>query len=205
MFRKGSGRAKKLLLPLLLWLCLCLPAGCAASQARTGTQQEFTDFTGQIFRSEITASTLNMHYTLAHPENYGITEYPITFGRLSAGSGAEASAILENWKQSLERFEKKNLPISQQMTYDIMMDYIEREIPAAKLGLYEELLRANNGFQAQLPVLLAEYVFYDEQDIKDYLGLLSCVPDFFGQIFQAERQKSVYGRLRPGRPCGAMQ
>ncbi len=193
IFEKSNWQMKQLL--LLLFLSLCLLVGCGKAQApalgKQETQKAFSAFTEQIFRSEISASTLNMHYSLAHPENYGILEYPITYGNLDTDSGAKASLILENWKKGLEQFRKKDLPVSQQMTYDILMDYIKREIPAAKFSLYDEMLRANNGFQAQLPVLLAEYNFYDEQDIKDYLGLIDCTPGFFEQIMQVERKKSA--------------
>lgn len=181
-----------MLLSFLL-LSLWLFAGCGSWQDSGKTQQDFSDFTQQIFQSELPSSTLNMHYSLAHPENYGITEYPITYGNLSTGSGAKASLALENWKKALEQFQKKDLPIPQQMTYDILMDYIKKELPAAKFYLYDEMLRANNGFQAQLPVLLAEYTFYDEQDVRDYLELIACTPDFFEQIMQFEQLKSQKG------------
>ena len=173
---------------------LCLQTGCSTNTGGDRKQQEaFSAYTDKVFRSEVTASTLNMHYNLAHPENYGIREYPITYGKLSGDTSMKAAATLENWKHSLEGFQKKELTVSQQMTYDIMMEYIEQEIPAVKFRLHEELLRPNNGFQSQLPVLLAEYTFYDEQDIKDYLGLLSCTPDFFQQILKVEKTKSERG------------
>ena len=142
-------------------------------------QQEFSQYTDQLFRSEVAASTLNMHYTLAHPENYGISQYKITYGSVSQKSKEEASVLLENWKKKLGEFKKKDLTVAQQLTYDIMMDYIEQELSAVSYGDYEEILRPSTGFQSQLPVLLAEYTFYDEQDIQDYLKLLACTPDFF--------------------------
>lgn len=156
-------------------------------------QQEFSQYTDQLFRSEVAASTLNMHYTLAHPENYGISQYKITYGSVSQKSKEEASVLLENWKKKLGEFKKKDLTVAQQLTYDIMMDYIEQELSAVSYGDYEEILRPSTGFQSQLPVLLAEYTFYDEQDIQDYLKLLACTPDFFRQIIEAEQRKANQG------------
>lgn len=182
----GNKRSCKWML-LLLTAILCLQTGCTGKQE---TQKNFSAYLNQIFRSEVTSSTLNMHYCLAHPENYGISEYPITYGTVSADSGEQASLILENWKQGLKGFKKRNLSVSQQMTYDIMMDYIDEELPAGKFTLYQEILRPTTGVQAQLPVLLAEYTFYDEQDIKDYLELLSCTPAYFEQIMTVEKEKS---------------
>lgn len=181
--KKLSGKG----LLLLLAAMLCLQTGCAKEEK---TQEDFSAYLDQIFRSEVTSSTLNMHYCLAHPENYGITEYPITYGNVSADSKEQACAILENWRQGLKEFKKKDLSVSQQMTYDIIMDYIKEELPAGKFNLYQEMLRPTTGFQSQLPVLLAEYTFYDEQDVKDYLELLSCTPGYFDQIMAIEKEKS---------------
>lgn len=189
-FRLGKEILKSRILLVLFAVFLSFQMGCGVGE---GSQKEFSNYLNQIFKSEITASTLNMHYSLAHPENYGITNYKVTYGNVSADRGAETAVILENWKKSLKKFQKKNLSVSQQMTYDIIMDYIEREIPAGKFSLHQEILRPSTGFQSQLPVLLAEYTFYDEKDVEDYLKLLSCTPDLFGQIMELERKKVEKG------------
>ncbi|MCI8299843.1 MAG: DUF885 domain-containing protein [Lachnospiraceae bacterium] len=178
---------------VLLSIILSIETGCAGNSGNRQTQQAFTDYTDQVFRSEIAASTLNMHYTLAHPENYGINEYTVTYGKISQNSEEETSIILENWKKKLGEFKKKELTVSQQMTYDIMIDYIENELTASGTDDCEEILRPSTGFQSQLPVLLAEYTFYDERDIQDYLKLISCTPDFFRQIIEVEKKKSQQG------------
>lgn len=181
------------LFSLFLAVLLFFETGCAGNTENIQTQQKFSEYTDQIFCSEIAASTLNMHYNLAHPEDYGITDYNVTYGSVSADNNEEAPILLENWREKLHSFEKGELTVSQQMTYDIMMDFIEKELPAAKYGLYEEILRPSTGFTSQLPVLLAEYVFYDEQDIQDYLKLIAATPDFFRQIIEFEKKKSQQG------------
>ncbi len=185
-------RAKKLKRAALLFLAalFCLQAGCGRKQAGEG---DFSAYLDQVFRTEAASNTLTLHYSLAHPENYGITEYPVTYGSLSADSGTWAAAILENWKGKLQSFDQEKMTVSQKMAYDVMMDYIETQLPAAKYALYDEILRPSTGFQAQLPALLAEYAFYDERDVEDYLGLLSCTREYFSQIAEIERKKSEKG------------
>ncbi len=181
------------LFAVFLAFLLSLETGCAGKPGNIQAQQAFSDYTDQIFRSEVASITLNMHYTLAHPEDYGITDYSTTYGNASAETSGEVPVLLENWKRKLGSFEKEELTLGQQMTYDIMMDFIEKELPAAKYGLYDEILRPSTGFQSQLPVLLAEYTFYDEQDIRDYLGLIEATPDFFRQIMEFEKKKAEQG------------
>lgn len=160
---------------------------------KSAVQQAFSNYLEQVFQSEVTSSTLNMHYTLAHPENYGITQYPITYGEVTSEETMEASAILENWKYNLENFEKEDLTIPQQMTYDIMMDFIKEEESAKKYNYYQEELKPTTGIQSQLPVLMAEYTFYDEQDVKDYLELLASTPNYFAKIINFEKEKAKKG------------
>ena len=95
-------------LSLFLSLFLAFQTGCAnipgnLGQSKAQTQQEFSDYTNQIFCSEVTASTLNMHYSLAHPENYGISDYKVTYGNVSADTSEEVSLLLENWMGKIGR------------------------------------------------------------------------------------------------------
>lgn len=189
-FRLRKENVKNRILLAVLALLICLQAGCGKGQE---SREDFSAYMNQIFRAEVTASTLNMHYNLAHPENYGIEDYKVTYGKISAGEGTETSAILENWKENLKKFKKKDLTVAQQMTYDIIMDFIEKETPAGEFHLHEEILRPSTGFQSQLPVLLAEYTFYDARDIEDYLKLLSETPELFEQIMEVEKKKAELG------------
>lgn len=145
-FRLRKENLKNRILLVILAILMCLQAGCGGGQ---GSREDFSAYMNQIFRAEVTASTLNMHYNLAHPEQYGIQDYKVTYGKISAREENETSVILENWKENLKKFNKKDLTVSQQMTYDIMMDYIEKEIPAGKFYLHEEILRPSTGFQSQ--------------------------------------------------------
>ena len=77
------------------------------------------------------------------------------------------------------------------------MDYIETELLAEDLLLYSEVLSPVSGYQAQLPVLLAEYTFRTKQDIEDYLALLSLVDDIFEELVQLEQAKSEAGLFMP--------
>ena len=70
--------------------------------------------------------------------------------------------------------------------YKTQADYQDYSI------LYEPL-SPSLGIQAQLPVLLAEYAFYQKQDIADYLNLLVSVEPYFESILAFEQEKSQQG------------
>ena len=43
--------------------------------SRNDDAHQYNQLTQELFLQEMQANTLNMHYTIAHPENFGITDY----------------------------------------------------------------------------------------------------------------------------------
>lgn len=163
--------------------------------------QEFDSFLEDLFCSEISCNTINLHYTLSHPEDYGIMETPITLGDISEGTVLESSASMENALAVLNGFDYESLSPSQQLSYDVVSDYLTTELGAADFYLYDEVLRPSTGIQAQLPVLYEEYRFEDEQDIKDYLALIALTGDYFDQIISFEEKKADAGLFMADFAC----
>lgn len=62
-------------------LLVCISLLCALTGAltlvasHTSPDRHFEQFTSQLFQEEMTGSTLNMHYTIADPKTFGISEY----------------------------------------------------------------------------------------------------------------------------------
>lgn len=161
------------------------------------TEELFDEYTEQLFLEEIKLNTINLHYTLAHPETFGITEYEPSLGSFNLEDMKQSYAAMQDLKEELEAFTYEELTSSQQFTYDIIMDYIETELLAEDLLLYTEVLGPVTGYQAQLPVLLAEYKFRTVQDIEDYLALVALVDDLFAELVEFEKAKSEAGLFMP--------
>ena len=155
--------------------------------------QHFEKYTNHLFRSELAGSTLNLHYTLANPDSYGIKEYPITLGSMSKDVHLSSVAQTENYLTGLAKFSREKLSAKNRLTYDILQDYLTACRDSAPFYLYDEPLSPTLGVQAQLPVLLAEYTFRTRQDIEDYLALLAQIPDYFQSIMDYEEEKAAAG------------
>lgn len=188
---------KKISLALIPASCFLLLGICRyynASDARSAAR-EFDTFTESMFQSEITSSTLNLHYTLAEPENYGISDYPITYGNTSEISlvSSENGTSVETYLNELSSISYRNLSTDDQLTYDILLLVLDSASKAADFSLYQEPLGPAIGVQAQLPVLLSEYTFYDEKDIRDYLDLISQTDSYFSSLLHFERSRSDAG------------
>ena len=161
------------------------------------TVELFDAYTEDLFLREITLNTLNLHYTLAHPENYGITSYEPSLGSFNLEDMKQTYETLKELKEELAAFSYIELEKEQQLTYDIMMDYINTELSVEDLLLYAEVLGPVTGYQAQLPVLLAEYKFRTVQDVEDYLVLVSMVDELFTELVAFEQAKSEAGLFMP--------
>lgn len=184
---------------LLLSILLLLPVpilftACCNKQS----ELDFSSFLDELFQTEVTASTLNLHYTLKNPSDYGITDYPVTLGHFSSDKNSKE---LEKTLKKLSSFSQDTLTQKQQFIYDLLMNYLSIQKKLSTYHLYEEPLIPSNGIQAQLPVLFAEYSFSNEQDIHDYLELLSKTDHYFSEIMDFEKEKAAAGLFMSDEDC----
>lgn len=159
----------------------------------TEEQTAFEDFTLDLFRDEITENTLNLHYTLADPSSYDISDYPLTFGEFSQKSIEEACEQAKALRKELRDFHYDDLTATQQITYDVLDNTLKLNTEVSAFPYYEEALQPLIGLQTELPTLLAEYTFRTEQDITDYLALLGDMDRYFDQIILYEQEKAAAG------------
>lgn len=182
---------KKRLLTLGLSLVLLL-VGCSNLSIPTNANTAFKNFTFCLFQQEVASNTINLHYTLKEPEKYGITNATTTLGSFDFNK-ASTLASIENLEAALAKFSYNTLSKENQLTYDILASYFQTLKNDASYYLYEEPLSPITGIHAQLPILLAEYQFYDTEDVETYLSLLATVPDYFSSLIRFEQQKAAAG------------
>ena len=191
----------------LLVVCMATGLGISGYIGRTGEgmggsligaeSERFGRYTDEMFLEEIAENTIDLHYTLAYPQNYGITDYEVTLGDYSLEEMKEREDWLTRFEEELNSFDVEKLTPEQVLTYDIMLDYVQTERSVEGLSLYGEVLGPTTGYQADLPVILAEYTFRTEQDVEDYLELAGQVDELFTSIIEFEKEKSDAGLFMP--------
>ena len=171
--------------------------GCSLFTKKTVNPEEeqarFNEYVQNMFIEDVQSDSITLNYTLANPEKYGITDYEPTFGECSVEQSKKDLVETENAYSTLTDFSYDALTEDQQLLYDILDDYLKVDKSDEKFLLYGEPLGSTTGLQAQLPVLLAEYNFYDKEDIDHYLELLTCIGDYFSEVEQYEKAKSEAG------------
>ena len=184
---------RRLYLLLLAAVLVLFSAFFLKNHVFLSEDQRFENFTCRLFQEEIRANTLNLHYTLAYPESYGIKDYSISLGSMDPDTMEDSRSSLETLQNKLEDFSVEKLSQQNQMTYDILRLELSTELSPGNDPLLQEPLGPNLGIQAQLPVLLAEYTFRSPSDIRDYFSLLACLPEYFQEILAFEQEKSSKG------------
>lgn len=185
---------RKRFFSLILILCMMLELlGCQSKPKTIYTGEDFDAYMDQLFLNEVQSDSVTLNYTIAKPENYGITDFPPTFGSYSLKDMKESNKLTKTYIKSLKQYDYDTLSDEQKITYDILYKYFKDHLTSDKLLLYNEVLSPTTGLQAQLPVLLAEFHFYDKQDITDYITLLHQMKDYFSQITTFQKAKSKAG------------
>jgi len=178
---------------LILLIFTILANGCNKDETPEQVQKNFDNFITDVFQEEVQSDTLSLNYSLSNPENYGIENDTTTLGEYSINHMNESLMLSENYLKSLNSFNYKLLTNNQQLTYDILKNYLALDLNFGDYLYYSESLGPTTGMQAQLPILLAEYNFNDKGDINQYIELLPCVYDYFEDIANFEREKSERG------------
>lgn len=184
---------------LLLAIFLCIRNFPGLPHA--GTFQSFDAFVDQLFEDEVTANTMNLHFTLKNPKSAGIQTSEARLGSFSYVSQKDALSKIEDLQKQLSSYKTRSLDAQGKLTHALLTDSLARQQAIAQYPLYEEVLTPSSGVTSQLPVLLAEYPFYCTQDVEDYLTLLSQMEDYFADILEYEQKKADAGLFMSDKSC----
>ena len=166
----------------------------SVSKAKT-SRQAFDEFLREQFIEYVTEDTITLHYLLRYPENYGIGQQSPTLGEFGIDQffiqAEKNKAVLS----SLDEFNYASLSYEQQVIYDTLRFSVEADLCVSTEDYFYlvNVLSLTSGVQAEFPILLAEYQFYSEDDVVEYLDLLTMIEPYFNDVLRFEQEKSERG------------
>jgi len=155
----------------------------------------FNAFLDQQFEDIVTEDTIGLHYTLKYPENFGIERMEPTLGEFGSETFAKNEKQNKEDLETLKSFPYDELSKDQQVIYDVLEYYMELDVGFYddEMQYFSSPLAPGSGLQFELPIIMAEYRFYDESDVTDYLALLADTDRYLKEVLQFEKEKSDKG------------
>lgn len=185
--------SKKFFIPLLFLICFLTFLVVRTITYSYFINRRFRACTNTIFTTDISGNPLNLHYTLAYPESSGIKDYSLSLGTFDPTQLSGQKILLENRRTMINAFPARDLSPDNRLTQQILSLYYETQLLPARQYLLDEALSPSLGTQAQLPILLAEYTFRKEDDVRNYLKLLTSVDSYLENILSFEKLKAQNG------------
>lgn len=185
-------RTKYLLFSFLTMLTILISSSCVVEQPK----ENFETFTNSVFQTLIGKDEFTSNFLFNNPESFGLERYEPSLPT-PGKTQALGLLIINLYLGQIKGFNYDELNEDQQITYDIivnLLDNINAKTPNMSY-LSNNYLGSYLGYQAQLPILLAEYHFKDKLDVENYFKYLDLVPETFKSYvdFEIEKADNGYG------------
>ena len=158
-------------------------------------QARFSQMEDELFRSEAGTTLLSLHFLLKDPSAYNITSTDNLYTPAALEFSEQAKQERSDLSQQLSTFDTALLSEEQKVTLRILQSFLKTAQLSDGLELYAQPLAPTIGIQAELPILLCEYTFYQKQDVDDYLKLLENIDAYYTEILLFEQQKADAGLM----------
>lgn len=163
-----------------------------ANDLQAETRTQFDGYLQKILNGYVSnIGYFNVHYTMRHPEDYGLTDLEMTFGSLGPANNVGLAA--QDTLAELRSYNYEDLSRKQRLTYDILEFALLSQIEMEPFEYYEEPLNTAGGVHSMLPIYFAEYTFTRAQDVEDYLTLMQAIPAFFDDVLAYEQKRVELG------------
>ncbi len=157
---------------------------------------EFEDFVDDIFVLLFEDDQISINQLFKNYQSFGLTHQEAKLpSYVKASSSEENRKELQELINELNRFEDDNLSFEEQTTKQILGQYLDNLYSVTENMRYmiNSYLGSYLGMQCEIPLLLAEYNFREEQDIIDFLSYLDSAPDVFETYLEFTKEQVEYG------------
>lgn len=157
----------------------------------------FNDYTHELFLTIMGDDEFTSHFLFKNPQNYGLPENGNIMLPTPSTNNVFSKFLINQLFSNLYNYDYNKLNFDQQLTYNILDDLLYKINNETEEMSYlsSNYLGSYLGYQAQLPLLLSEYAFYDMDDINNYFTLIDLVPETFEAYvdFEIEKAEKGYG------------
>ncbi len=160
---------------------------------------EFDELLDELFYAELGTDPMSITFNLYHPENFykeGVFDFDECFFEgyeFSEEADQEVFETCREYIAKLEAFEDEDLTKDQYLSKIVLLEKYNNTLRYDGFYYYGTLLGSYLGYQAQLPLTLAEYRFDNKKSIDDYLSYIEHTQEIFEEIVKFENEKAEAG------------
>lgn len=153
------------------------------------TRAYFDELLEYDFISSVTADTLTLHSSLRYPEEYGITDYEVSWGNMNVTFTQQDVDNNIAWIKQFRTLNRDHLTYEQQQSYDLYEYQLGKFRDSIDTYYYYDPFMGSGGYHAMMPMLLGEYDFFIARDVEDYLVLLGTLNELFDTLIRLEYER----------------
>ena len=140
-------------------------------QAEDGNA-DFEKFMNSEFAAAMGKDLMTMHFTVRDYAKYGITKPEAKAGTATMQDYQDNIDTAQASLDALAKFDYNSLSTEQQYDYDVYKNSLNDTIALNSYPMFDFWFNPGEGLTANLLTNFTEYIFYEQQDIDDYLDMI---------------------------------
>lgn len=156
-------------------------------------EESFSDFEDELFQEMMSEDYTTLHFSLRDYQKYGIEKPDVNIGDASWDDYEDSVEDCDGYLKKLQSFDYDSLSETEQKDYRTIAFYLERNKELNSYPYFDWAFNSAEGVIDNLLTTFTEFVFYEKEDIDDYLATLSSVPAYLDQCLENTKKQAAKG------------
>ena len=156
-------------------------------------KESFSDFEDELFQEMMSEDYTTLHFSLRDYQKYGIEKPDVNIGDASWDNYEDSVEDCDEYLKKLQSFDYDSLSETEQKDYRTIAFYLERNKELNSYPYFDWAFNSAEGVIDNLLTTFTEFVFYEKEDIDDYLATLASVPAYLDQCLENTKKQAAKG------------
>lgn len=156
-------------------------------------EESFSDFEDELFQEMMSEDYTTLHFSLRDYQKYGIEKPDVNIGDASWDDYEDSVEDCDEYLKKLQSFDYDSLSETEQKDYRTIAFYLERNKELNSYPYFDWAFNSAEGVIDNLLTTFTEFVFYEKEDIDDYLATLASVPAYLDQCLENTKKLAAKG------------
>lgn len=156
-------------------------------------EESFSEFEDELFQEMMSEDYTTLHFSLRDYQKYGIEKPEVNIGDASWDEYEDSVEDCDEYLKKLQSFDYDSLSETEQKDYRTIAFYLERNKELNSYPYFDWAFNSAEGVIDNLLTTFTEFVFYEKEDIDDYLTTLASVPAYLDQCLENTKKQAAEG------------